>query len=213
MTTDNDRLARAIEEVKAKINAFGVASTAIIDDMTTEFIEADAAIRQATKAKMDAYLKSPEHQRFVKQDAQFGELLARQLEGVGMDAWTPKGPEELTPLALRLGIDPTPLKGPEIQREVMKAIRELPKTSTGDEWSKLTKTETTLVRYLLTCSNWESTITNAMKVMGKQASSARDTKSFDKAVQRTNNDLLEHYPAYEIERPQRSKSIRLVKSA
>lgn len=82
-----------------------------------------------------------------------------------------------------------------------------------DKWSKLTKNGSALVRYLLTCSNWESTITNAMKVMGKQASSARDTKSFDKAVQRTNNDLLEHYPAYEIERPQRSKSIRLVKSA
>lgn len=94
----------------------------------------------------------------------------------------------------------------------MKAIREMPKVKDSDEWHKLTKSESALVRYLLTCSNWESTITNAMKAMGKKAASATDRKAFDRAVQRTNNDLLEHYPAYGIERLQRSKSIRLVKA-
>ena len=130
MTTDNDRLARAIEEVKAKINAFGVASTGIINDMTAEVIEADAAIRQEIKTKMDAFMQSPKYLRAVEQGEQADALLAKQLAAVGMGAWTPSGTEELVELAYRLGIDTDPLTAKEIRREVVKAARELAATMT-----------------------------------------------------------------------------------
>ncbi|MSU78911.1 MAG: hypothetical protein EXS16_12550 [Gemmataceae bacterium] len=130
MTTDNDRLARAIEEVKAKINAFDVASTAIVNDMTAEVIEAAAANRQEIKTKMDAFMQSPKYLRAVEQGEQADALLAKQLAAAGMAAWTPSGTEELVELAYRLGIDTDPLTAKEIHREVVKAARELAATMT-----------------------------------------------------------------------------------
>ena len=173
---------------------------------------ADTIVSDDYKAELRTWLASPEAEKLFRQDNQFQAMMARQLDGIGMDAWTPTDMNDWASLANCLGIDPGPLNMVEIQREVVKAIRETPKTQTGDEWGKLTRNGSTLVRHLLACQNWESTITNTLKALGKKASSSKDKKAFDRAVQRTNNDLSEHYPAYEIERLQRSKSIRLVKA-
>ena len=81
-----------------------------------------------------------------------------------------------------------------------------------DQWENLTPSGRKIVLYLLACENQESTIANAMKKFGKTVSSKSDKCTFNRVIQRTNDDLMQYYREYFIERISRTKSIQLVKA-
>ncbi|MSU80348.1 MAG: hypothetical protein EXS16_19930 [Gemmataceae bacterium] len=127
----------------------------------------------------------------------------------------PETTEDWTTLAALLGVMPDPDGSHGMLDYINPIVAELrrrygsPSVEAVNAWDKLRPFGRKLLKYLMDCEKQESTIANAMKKFGKKISSLDDKKAFSRGIQRTNNDLLEHYKEYEIERLTRTKSIRL----